>query len=553
MVGTLRTLVLLVSLQLGLPAVAAVPPMKITPLGKPDAKVGGTLYRNLSSEPQSFNPMNSQEHVTSTVADAYVTEGLLSMNPDTYEWEPSLAESYEVSKDHLTFTFKLRKGVKFSDGTPLTAEDVKFSFDLVKDPAYKAAHRLPYYQDIDSVTVVDPSTVQIKMKKKYFLNLMVLGSGGFTPILSKKIYGDPNKKFSGNPLFGTGPYKVEAYNRGKNIILVRNPEWWGNEVAGLKGMAKFDRISFRFVKEENLQLEMVKKGQIDFLHDIRAESYEKKAVGDPFGKTVLKVQAENKRPKSYGFIGWNNRNPLFKDKDVRLALSHLLNRPLLIEKFAFGHSVEARGPAYYTSPFMHPSVKPVAFNPEKAKALLAKAGWSDKAKTGVLQKDIGGKTTEFRFTLLLPNRDVEKYFTIYKEDLKKAGIDMKIQLMEWSAFERLLTEQKFEAVTLAWGGGSPETDLKQIWHSESARGGGSNFIGYSNPQVDKWIDQAREEMDLKKRTVLWQKVTKAIADDAPYTFLFNPKYDLYLLNSRVGFDKPTYTYDLSHQYFYLAK
>jgi peptide/nickel transport system substrate-binding protein/microcin C transport system substrate-binding protein len=530
---------------------AAVPPLKITPLGKPEAKVGGTFTWSLGAEPQSINPLSIQELVSQWIAD-YVMEGLLYQNPETYQFEPQLAESYDISKDGLTFTFYLRKGAKFSDGSPVTAEDVKFSIDLVKDPAYKATARLPYYQDVESVTAVDPTTVKIKMKRKYYKNLEVLGSGGFTPIVSKKIYGDPKKKFSDNSMFGSGAYKVEAYNRGKNIILVRNPEWWGNQSKDFKGLAKFERIQLRFIKDQNLEIEMMRKGQQDFMWEVRAENYEKKAVGEPFGTSVLKFQVENSRPKNYSFIGWNNRSPLFKDRNVRMALAHLLNRKLLIEKFLFEKSAEAAGPYYYGSPFTPSDMKPVGFNPEKAKELLKKAGWTDKEKKGVLQKDIDGKPTEFRFTLLLPNREVEKYFTIYKEDLKKAGIEMEIKLLEWSAFEKLLNEQKFDAVTLSWGGGSVEDDLKQIWHSDSSKPGGSNFVGYSNPKVDKLIDQARGEMNEAKRKVMWQKAAHLIADDAPYAFMFSPKYDLFLLNKKIGYDKPTYKYDKSYPYFYSA-
>ena len=105
---------------------------------------------------------------------------------------------------------------------------------------------------------------------------------------------------------------------------------------------------------------------------------------------------------------------------------------------------------------------------------------------------------------------------------------------------------------MSWGGGSLEDDLKQIWHSDSAKPGGSNFISYSNKEVDTLIDKARQEMDKTKRKAMWQKVSKLIADDAPYTFLFNPKYDLYLLNKRIATVKPTYQYDLSYPFFYSA-
>jgi peptide/nickel transport system substrate-binding protein/microcin C transport system substrate-binding protein len=499
-----------------------------------------------------MNPLNSQEYAGRQIYE-YSVEGLLWMNPDTYEFEPQLAESYEVSKDNLTYTFKLNKAAHWSDGQPVTSEDVKFSIEAVKDPAYQASHRMPYYEDVESITTPDPQTVVIKMKKKYFKNLEVLASQGFTPILPKHIYGDPKKKFDGAPIFGSGPYKVQTYNRGKNIILVRDDNWWAKDLASFKPLGKFKAVNFRFIKEENLEIEMVKKGDIDYMWPIQIENYEKKAVGEPFGKTIKKIQAENKIPKRYGFIGWNQKNPIFADRDTRLALSHLFNRKMLMEKFMFDKAVEGRGPVYYKSPYMPADVKPVEFSADKAKALLKKAGWADNDKNGVLEKTIGGQNKEFRFSLLLPNRDVEKYFTMYKEDLKKAGIEMEIKLIEWNTFSKLLDEQKFDAVTLAWAGGSPEDDLKQIWHSDSARMGGSNFISYSNKEVDKAIDQAREEMNKEKRKVLWQKAVRLIAQDAPYTYLFNLKYDLFLLNSRIGFDKPTYTYDFSHHYWYLVK
>ncbi len=547
----IRSNLVLFALMASVSAAASIPPMKITPLGKPDAPVSGTLNRNASGEPESLNPLRINELESRHIAE-YVVEGLLYLNPDTYEFQPQLAESYEVSKDSLTYTFHLRKNAHFSDNTPVTAEDVKFSFDLVKDPAYKATARLPYYDNVDSVEAVDPATVRIKMKKKYFLTLMVLASSSNTPIVAKHIYQDPNKKFEGAPLFGSGPYKVEVYNRGKNLMLVRDNNWWGKEYADQRGFGKFERVNWHFIKEENLEIEMVKKGQIDYMEPIRAENFEKKAVGEPFGTTIIKVAAENRRPKNYGFIGWNEKNPLFKDRNVRVALSHLFNRKQLIEKFYFGRSVEGRSPFYYNSPFTSPQIKPIEFNPEKAKALLKKAGWEDSEKKGILQKTIDGKPVEFHFSLLLPNRDVEKFFTLYKEDLKKAGIDMEIKLIEWNTFSKLLDEQKFDAVTLSWGGGDVEDDLKQIWHTDSSKPGGSNFISYSNKEVDNLIDKAREEMDKNKRKLMWQKVSKLIADDAPYTFLFNPKYDLYLLNKRIGSVKPTYQYDLSYLFFYTS-
>lgn len=548
----IRSALLAALIAMGLPALAKPTPMKVKPLGKDGAPSGGTFLYNISSEPENFSPLNSQEAVAREVYH-YAVEGLLRINEDNYAIEPELAESYEVSKDSLTYTFHLNKDAKFSDGHPVTSEDVRFSIEAVKDPAYMAAHRMPYYEDVASIETPDPLTVVVKMKRKYFKNLEVIGTPGYTPILPKHIYGDPKKKFPGAPIFGSGPYTVEAYNRGKNIILTRNPDYWGKNLASKKNIAKFEKLNARFIKDENLELEMVRKGQLDTMFPIRPEIYEKKAVGEPFGTTIKKVEAENDRPKNWGFIGWNEKNPMFQDVNTRVALSHLLNRKLLMEKFMFNKVVEAVGPVYYRSPFMPKDLKPLSFDPAKAKALLKKVGWEDADKNGVLEKTIDGKKQEFRFTLMHSNRDVEKYFTIYKEGLKEAGIEMEIKYVEWNTFAKLLEEQKFDAVSLAWAGGSPEGDMKQIWHSESARMGGSNFVSYKNVEVDKAIDQAREELNAEKRKKLWQKAVRLIVQDAPYTFLFNNKFDIYLLNSRIGQEKPTYTYDLGADYWYVTK
>ncbi|NJL24980.1 MAG: hypothetical protein HC902_07275 [Calothrix sp. SM1_5_4] len=293
-------------------AFAAIPPLKVTPLGKPEAPIEGTLNRNLGAEPESFSPLSSSEYAARQAYE-YAVEGLLSINPETYKWEPQLAENYEVSKDHLTYTFYLNKKAHFSDGKPVTSEDVKFSIEYVRDPAYLASHRMPYYEDVESIETPDAHTVRIKMKRKYFKNLEVLGSSGFTPILPKHVYGDPKKKFPGAPIFGSGPYKVDVYNRGKNIMLVRDKNYWGANEPGLKSLGKFERVNFRFIKEENLTLEMVKKGQIDHMWPMQIETFEKKAVGEPFGTTIKKIQAENKIPKRYGFIAWNQKDPGSKD------------------------------------------------------------------------------------------------------------------------------------------------------------------------------------------------------------------------------------------------
>jgi microcin C transport system substrate-binding protein len=151
---------------------------------------------------------------------------------------------------------------------------------------------------------------------------------------------------------------------------------------------------------------------------------------------------------------------------------------------------------------------------------------------------------------LNPSKDFEKYFTLYKEDLKKAGIDMEIKLLEWNAFLKQVDEQKFDAVALSWSGGDVDIDPKQIWHSASATKGGSNFISYKNPEVDKLIDQSREELDKGKRVKLLRQVYRMIAEDAPYAWLFVPKYGFYGHTKKIGKVKDTLKFDTGRFYWW---
>lgn len=267
---------------------------------------------------------------------------------------------------------------------------------------------------------------------------------------------------------------------------------------------------------------------------------------------VFKVKAENREPKGYGFIGWNFRQPLFQDRRVRLALYHLLNREEMNKKFRFGMSELARGPVYNQSEYAAPEVQPILYDPQKAKQLLQQAGWKDSDKDGILDKVINGQKTPFRFTLIYSNKDVEKYWTWYKEDLKKAGIEMELKYVEWNSFLRLLDEGKFDAAALGWTG-SLEWDPKQIWHSSSAVPGGSNFIGYKNPEVDKLIEKARLELDKSKRVKMLRQVYTLIANDVPYAFLFNDKYALYAHSYRVEKPADTLTYEVGLDWWWAKK
>jgi peptide/nickel transport system substrate-binding protein/microcin C transport system substrate-binding protein len=520
-------------------------------LGNPNAVQGGTFFYNLAQEPVSLHPVEYSDAYALEVF-PYIVENLLLRNQDTFVWEPYLAESYKISKDGLTYEFKLREGLTWSDGKPVTAEDIKFSLDAIRDPKHKALTLIPYFENFKSPEIIDARTIKFVSSRKYYKNLEVLATLNIIP---KHIYADTNTaraKELNRTIIASGPYTFEKLERGSKLTLKKNTNWWGKNLPIMKGRYNFDKIVMRFVKDDTIALEMLKKGELDYNEFASPEAFVKKTVGPEWGTKVFKVQAENLVPRSYSFIGWNLEDKIFRDKDVRIAMAHLMNREEMIKKFLFGLSMAVTGPEYPTSVYASPKVKPILYDPKMSLAILRKIGWSDTDGDQILDKMIDGKKVPLKFTINEPLQDFMKFLTIFKEDAKKIGVEVEIKFVEWNTFIKLLDEKKFQAARLAWGGVF-ESDPKQIWHSSSAVPGGSNFVQYKNPTVDKMIEEARETIDDQKRKEKMHAIFETIAADAPYLFLFARKHSLYAHTARVKKVKETYKYDIGGSYWWMQK
>lgn len=513
---------------------------------KDKVKKSKAFYLNIGGEPNIINPITSTDGYARNLH-GYIFEGLLERDINNYEWKPAIAKSWEISKDNKTFTFKLREDVTFHDGTPLTAEDVKFSFDIMFDDRFKTAHKRPYLEGIKEAIVIDKHTIKFTTKTKYYANFDVV-AGGIIQIFPKHFYNDTNnKKLFNKKLIGTGPYKFKEYYRGKYFVLERNPDWWGFKQGSKE--YNFKRVVLRFISNPTVSLEMLKKHRLDYI-DLRPDAYIKKTSGPIWGNEVFKIKTRNKTPKGYNFIGWNQNHPILKDKIVRKAMFHLANRKLMIEKFEYGMSVPAKAPNYPSSPYSdYENLPNLTFNPKQALKMLRSVGWSDTDNDGILDKVIDGKKTKFSITILEPYAGFVKYLTIIKEDAIKIGVDINIKLLEWSSFIKLLDEKKFDAFRMAWGG-VIDWDPKQIWHSASIDGG-SNFISYSNKQVDNLIDQARLISDRSKRIEMLRKVERQIVDDAPYLWFTFKEDSLYAHTNRIQKEVETYPYGIGTSYWKL--
>lgn len=514
--------------------------------GNTSAPKGGTLTRSLKGEPPTLHPVMATDLYSSLVQD-YVLDTLAERDPESGEFRPRLAEKWEIAKDGRTMTFFLRKEVVFHDGKPLTAEDVKFSFEAVSEKAYGASHLISYLEGIEKVEVVDPLTVRFVLKNTYFQNFQIIANFHIFP---KSTYGDTQKSLKlSRELVGSGPYKLEKFERGNRIVLKRNENWFGFKNSDWKGYQNFETVILRFIKDDATALEQLKKGELDFVYPLNVESFESKGNAEVFAKNNSKHRVENLSPKSSSFVGWNLRRNLFSDKNVRMALAHLMNRDEMNKKFRYGSSFLATGPTHVQSEYAPSDVEAIPFNAKKAQTLLEKAGWTDSNKDGILDKEFDGKRVDFRFSLLHSNREFEKYMKMYREDLKKAGIEMDVRYLEWPTFLKLLDEGKFDAVALSWSG-TLDWDPKPIWHSTSAVAGGSNFIGYHNTEVDKLIDSARYELEKRQRLKTLRKIYELIAADAPYLFLFDDRYDYYAISNKIQKPTDTFKYEIGHEYWW---
>lgn len=506
------------------------------------------FYMNIGGEPSRLNPIGTTDAKASDIA-KFIHEGLLTQDINNYDWKPSLATEWRVSADKTVFTFKLRQGVKWHDGAEFTAEDVKFSFDIIFKDTFNTVAVRPYYEGLKEVKIIDRYTVEIIAKDKNWQNFEIAATMEIYP---KHFYEqDKKKSFFNKNLNGTGPYKLELYSRGNRIVLVKNENWWGdkgkdNDKAITQKEWNFPKIVLRFVSDESVSLEMLKKGAIDFL-GMGADTYVKKAVGKEWGISVHKVKVENKTPKGYSWIGWNLKHKILRDRDVRKALYHLVNRDLMIEKFEHGYSVPAKGPIYPESPYADPNLKAVEFNPELALKILKEKGWKDTDGDNILDKVIDGKKTKFSITIMEPWDGFMKYLTIFKEDAKKAGVEINIKLIEWNSFVKLLDEKKFDACRLAWTA-SIDWNPIQIWHSDSINGG-SNFISYSNKDADRLMTDAKFIHDRAERIKLLRKVEKLIVDDYPYVWFSYKATSMYGVTDRIKKNQDTYNYGIGTSFW----
>ena len=464
-----------------------------------------TLCVHMGAEPGTLNPITATDAYAAAI-NLRIYETLVDRDYDTLAIIPQLADHWDITPDRLRFRFHLKKGVLWSDGVEFSADDVIYSYNKIKDPKTACAHLKVYYLDIKSCTKLDRYTVEFRYSRPYYLALIFCGG---MPIVPKHIFDDGtdfNTHRNNRLPVGTGPYTFGGWDTGKSITLVRNERYWGKK-------PEIRKVVYRLISEPSVALQMLKKGEIDVM-GVREIEWVRQTNSAKFNENFYKLKYYL---SSFSYIGWNEGSEFFRDRRVRLAMTLLVDRKQILDKLLFGLGEIVTGPFYIFGPSYNHALKPWPHDPARAKQLLAEAGWADHDGDGILDKN--GKKFSFTFTISSGSKFAERLASILKEDLSKAGIEMNINRFEWAVFIAKIQKRDFDATSLGWSDPDFQDDPYQIWHSSQIKGG-SNYIGFNNPEADRIIETARKEFDEKKRIALYHRFHEILHYEQPYTFLY---------------------------------
>jgi peptide/nickel transport system substrate-binding protein len=537
--------VLAVILGLGFVGILVTPVARAGQPGPSTPTTGDWLLAHTLSDPEQLNPLTSNDAGASSIL-GYIFESLLRRDPRTLELRPQLAVARpEISADKLEYTFKIRQDVRFQDGRPLTGEDVLFSIKAIKCPLVNAPFQRVYYESIVDAQLLDLYTIRFTAKEPYFLNENVLGG---IDVLARHYY-DPdnllqevtvrelagdyakheepvrkfaqhfNQNYSRNPM-GSGPYKFRSWSTGQEVVLERDPNYWGNGKAGID-QVYIDVRKFRVINNMDAALVNLKAGNLDTM-GLQPLQHLRQTSGARFEKDYEKHIYST---PSYTYIGWNNAQPIFQDIRVRQAMTYLTNRQQMVKTILFDLGQVVDGPIYRFRPEYDETLYSYPYDPQKALALLGEAGWKDTDGDGILDKEIDGQRVPFRFEIKINSgNDIRKSVALALQDeLRKHGIDANVRALDWTIFLDEVRNHKFDAVILGWAMSVNEPDAYQVWHSSQVENRGSNMISYKNPRVDAILEEYRRTFDANKRIEQYREFQRILNVEQPYTFLFMQK------------------------------
>jgi len=436
-----------------------------------------------------------------------IYDGLVKADKDL-NYVGAMAESWEFSADCLDLTWKLRRGIKWHDGQPFTAEDVLFTYQAMINPKTPTAYKEDFLA-VQHAEVVDPYTFRVRYARPLAKAVQSWSMWVLPKHLLEKYVADGKLKDSpenSRPV-GTGPYRFQEWKSGEKVVLVSNAEYY-------EGRPYLGRVVYRVIPNQGtIFLELKAKG-VD-LASLTAIQYARQTEYPAFRKAFKKYRYPS---SAYTYFGFNLKDPRFADRRVRQAFAHAINKQELMEGVLMGLAREATGPIRPGSWAYTDKVVRYDYSPEKAKALLAEAGWKDHGDGLLRDKD--GKPFSFTIRTNQGNEERKKVAEIIQQRLAAIGVTAEIQVIEWASFiKEFIKKKRFEAVVLGWGVGT-DPDQYGVWHSSQMGPDQLNQISYANPEVDRLLEEGRASCHQQERVKYYHRFQEILAEDQPLVFLY---------------------------------
>ena len=486
--------------------------------GARQAADGGTIRYNGAQPPKSLNAYVDNSSGTATTFDL-LYEKLLDTDSETTDLVPALAERWEVSDDGASFTFFLDPAARWSDGVPVTAEDVKWTFDAVMAPKSDTGPWKGVLAFFESPEVLDARTVRFRKRGDSPRDWRDILNCATFWVLPRHVF--CGKDFNRLEMVGAvtgGPYAIRRVEDQVETELVRRHDWWRRDRPACKGRYNFERILIRYYADQENAFEAFKQRKIDVYPVYTARIYAEETGGEKFRRNwILKRKVKNHAPIGFQGFAMNMRRFPFDDVRVRRAMAALVDRETMNRTMMNGAYFLLS--SYYQDIYddAHPCPNERhRYDPEKAAKLLAEAGWRRDPTDGRLKK--GGRA--FEFTFLSRSGTEDKFLSLFDQALRAQGISMTIARNDFAGWMREMDAFNFDMTWAAWGAGIVKYPEIAWSGKEADRKGSNNVTGFKSAEVDRLIAEEKGMTRAEDRLAAYRKIDALIAAEVPYVLLW---------------------------------
>ena len=531
---------------------------------KKDLSKNVLVYR-FGAQPDGLHPTNDNSAMRTNIFH-YIHGTPVKLDIRTLELIPFYTDSLaKVSADKLKYDYLLRADARWDNGEPLRAEDVAFSVKMMLNPFSDNSQMRNFYSTVIKSIETNPENplwFRMTAHDLHFNNISIL-SGiylqqkslvdpdgvmdniSFAQLFEEnfktsaaakderfrkfmKRYNDHEMRYVPANLRGIGPYKVADWTPGKSIILEKKKNWWGDKDTSMFNANNVEKIIFKIVSDEAPAYLGIKKQEIDATNSLSTIKLIKLQKYDYFNENYFSDFLDQ---FSYSYIGLNCRpdgikhKKYFTDKKVRRAMAHLTPVDQIIKILVHGKAMRITTLVNPRMPEFDKSLVPIELDVEKAKELLAEAGWADTDGDNILDKEVDGERLQMNieFSYMTGSNTTKQIVLMIKESWYKAGINLIPKPLEFTTFYDRAQKHDFDAMMGGWSGSGEWQDFTQIWSQESWASKGSNFTGFGNAYTDGLIKRINRKLTLEERMPLSQEMQRLVYEEQPYIFMYSVK------------------------------